>query len=304
VARLVPWLPFGRYRVLHALPRGHAPLRAPPNRAAAIDFVATCATRSPGRSVSPGSMSPRKPTAQGAAPAWDDVPRRGGELGYHTLVRRACPAFPGKVVTWSPTRGPLRPPLEPCRQRPLPRRRLAARRVGRVGTLLPAGYESRGQLWRLATRCARDALVAPARSTMSGRTRDRARRSVKMDIEGAEDAALRGLTASLRGQRVDRLCSSFNPDQLAEQEAASTGWSLSSRARLQGWRLTTPQPRPGRPPTPPTWTTRLVTALDSADDLDSWPHTLWTAPGWRGLSGSRRKGPAVRTRAPRGAFPC
>jgi len=269
-----------------------------PNRAGGYRFRCDLRDSSPGRSVSPGSMSPRKPTAQGAAPAWR-VPRAWGELGHHTLVATRLVTPSGKVVSLDPTAVLCGPHwnLAPTTSA---RRRLAARRVGRGRNALPGpATRSPGAIMGLATRCRGDALGR-------GRPLDDVLGELGSSVSVCSDGHMRARDAPCASSRQSLRGSGSIASARASPRTSwpSRGSSIDRVVTFlkghgyQGWRVDHSQPRPGRPPTPPTWTTRLVTPFDSADDL-FLAHTLWTARCWRGLSGSRRRD-LLSNRAQRG----
>ena len=108
---------------------------------------------------------------------------------------------------------------------------------------------------------------------------------MKMDIEGAEGLALRGLASGLAARRIQRLLLEIHPRQLQElgtpvedalailPEAGYQAWSIrhDSEARRTAAYSRRLDPH------------RLLRKLDDgrvqASMLDDWPHWLWTAPG-------------------------
>lgn len=104
---------------------------------------------------------------------------------------------------------------------------------------------------------------------------------VKMDIEGAEGFALRGMTAGLARHRYRRLLLELHPAELRDHgiepgtvvqqllDAGYRGLSVdhspaASRAAAYARSIDL---------------SRYVSALDPHRPLDAWPHTLWLAPG-------------------------
>lgn len=95
---------------------------------------------------------------------------------------------------------------------------------------------------------------------------------LKMDIEGAEGMALRGLERSLASRRVQRLLLEVHPG-LLEEHGDSPASVMKHLADIgyTGWTIPSDVTQGGQP-------TRLI-ALDPSAPLGLWPHQLWTAPG-------------------------
>lgn len=104
---------------------------------------------------------------------------------------------------------------------------------------------------------------------------------LKMDIEGAEGMALRGLTRSLATHRVSRVLLELHPAQLSQNGDSAT----SIIAELDGagyrpWRIDHSQ-RATRSAAYQTAADAesFLHALQAEQALDEWPHLLWVAPG-------------------------
>jgi FkbM family methyltransferase len=111
---------------------------------------------------------------------------------------------------------------------------------------------------------------------------------LKMDIEGAEGLALRGMAAGLRAGRYRRILIELHPAQIrALGGDASDATGLLLDAGYRGWVLDhsaaslravsygrVPDEVPLRP-------------FDPAAPLDAWPHLLWEAPGVAPAAGGR-----------------
>jgi FkbM family methyltransferase len=104
---------------------------------------------------------------------------------------------------------------------------------------------------------------------------------MKIDIEGAEEAAIDGLGNALRTHRVARMLLELHPAQLAEQ--GSSPKRIAERLIALGYTgfhidhsvATTRAVAYGRRKNLSTF----VRPLDPSAPLDNWPHQLWLAPG-------------------------
>jgi FkbM family methyltransferase len=104
---------------------------------------------------------------------------------------------------------------------------------------------------------------------------------VKMDIEGAEGFALRGMAAGLRRHRYRRLLLELHPAELRDH-GIEPG-SVVQQLLAAGYRGLSVDHSPAASRAAAYARTidvaRYVSALDPQRPLDSWPHTLWLAPG-------------------------
>lgn len=104
---------------------------------------------------------------------------------------------------------------------------------------------------------------------------------LKMDIEGAEAAAIRGIRAGLAAGRYHRILLELHPPQIVEygstaeavmadlRAAGYTGWSLPGSAASARRAAYQRHLRPEN----------LLSPLAPGAPLGPWPHQLWTAPG-------------------------
>lgn len=103
---------------------------------------------------------------------------------------------------------------------------------------------------------------------------------LKIDVEGAEDAVLAGMTDGLRAHRYRRVLLELHPALLAERgvtvdaccrtlaAAGYIGWSFDHSAAA-GRRAAYAREMPLRD---------LLTRADRPSASDPWPHMLWTVP--------------------------
>ena len=104
---------------------------------------------------------------------------------------------------------------------------------------------------------------------------------LKMDIEGAEVFALRGMTNGLAAHRYRRIVLELHPALLKEHgQTAQEAFDLVKSAGYRAWRIdhspaTTRRVAYIENPV----LKELLQPIESASVLDSWPHLLWLAPG-------------------------
>jgi FkbM family methyltransferase len=103
---------------------------------------------------------------------------------------------------------------------------------------------------------------------------------LKMDIEGAEGMALRGMQETLSRRRVRRLLLELHPSQLQEhgQSAAEIIGRLQEWG-YAGWRIDHSPKRNRRAAYHRTASLRdILRPLEPHRVLDRWPHLLWVSP--------------------------
>jgi FkbM family methyltransferase len=104
---------------------------------------------------------------------------------------------------------------------------------------------------------------------------------LKMDIEGAEELALRGMAAGLARHRYKRLLLEVHPQMLKQRgRTVADVFTLLRQANYRGWEIDH-APRT-------TWRMSYAKKINVRDLLrpalketcaEQWPHLLWTAPG-------------------------
>lgn len=213
----------------------------------------------------------------------------GANWGYFTLMASHLVGREGRVVGLEPD-----PRLFPVLEENVRRNGLGQAALLQVaaareaGTLLLAGFdESAGNFGvsRIVSGDAEGARTFRVRADSLDRILEEQGVSrvdlLKMDIEGAEGAAIAGLEGSLRAHRVARLLVELHPVELREQgssvealvetlrSAGYTGYTVNhdpavtrsaAYGRLRGLR-------------------ELLSPHAAQRSLDAWPHQLWCAPG-------------------------
>lgn len=103
---------------------------------------------------------------------------------------------------------------------------------------------------------------------------------LKMDIEGGEAAALRGLERYLSSGRIDFIVLELHPaalDRLGTSAAAVC--DHLSAAGYEGWRIHHSPTTHYRAALPAVDITTLLSPLRAGSDLGVWPHVLWRRRG-------------------------
>jgi len=103
---------------------------------------------------------------------------------------------------------------------------------------------------------------------------------LKMDIEGAEGMALEGMRQTLKGRRIRHLLLELHPAQLAERGQSATDIIQQLRGYgYVGWRIDHSAQQNRRSAYCRTTSLRdILRPLDSNHGLDQWPHLLWVLP--------------------------
>ena len=133
-----------------------------------------------------------------------------------------------------------------------------------------------------------DAAARPGRVRVAGRPLDElfAESGVdridlmKMDIEGAEAAALRGAARFLAAGRIDRIVLELHPEAL-QRLGSSVGavCGLLRDAGFDGWRIDHSLEAHRRAASARVDVDALLLPLDGVDDLGRWPHVFWRRKG-------------------------
>ena len=289
LARLVRLLPAGRYRAMDRLFRRGAPFAARlPASAGGYRFGCDLRDSISREVFVTGRYAPQETALVRAllSPGGTMVDV-GANWGYFTLLGAHLVGRGGRVIAFEPDPrlfAALRANVEGNGLgwvTPLP---LAAAEA--PGTLTLAGHDPEGGNWGLSSLVA--AGQGGASFQVEAATVDAALDArgigrvelLKMDIEGAEDRALRGMAAGLAAGRYRRVLVELHPQlhpagrALLDEVAETFG-----RAGYRGWAVDSS----------PQATRRAAYAkeVDAASLLrplaqsaaDPWPHQLWAAPG-------------------------
>ncbi|HEV2150705.1 MAG TPA: FkbM family methyltransferase [Longimicrobiaceae bacterium] len=292
VASVVRRLPAGRYRAIQRIGRDAAPpfLMEMPVELGGGTYLCDLRDDIAREVCFTGLYGPQETALVRAllAPG-DTFVDVGANWGYFTLLAASLVGQGGRVLSLEPD-----PRLFPVLEANVARnglrhvtlRQLAA--AGGPGILALAGFdEAAGNFGvsRIVPDAAADGRTFRVRADALDRILDeegiRRVDLLKMDIEGAEGAALAGLEESLRGGRVARLLVELHPVELAEhgtstdalvdtlRSAGYTGYTVShdpavTRAAAYGRASSLRE---------------LLRPLEPGEPLDAWPHQLWCAPG-------------------------
>ena len=212
----------------------------------------------------------------------------GANWGYFTLLAAHLVGSRGRVIAMEPDPrlfAMLRANVEANRLRQVAPLALAA--ADRAGTLELAGHDPEGGNWGLSSLMGNG--HGGERFSVESRTVDEvldergAERVelLKMDIEGAEEMALRGMEAGLARGRYRRVLVELHPTLHPGGRAVGEDvGALFHAAGYRGWSVDhSPEAtrRAGYARNPDA--RALVSPLDPSAPDDAWPHQLWTAPG-------------------------
>ncbi|HEU4557637.1 MAG TPA: FkbM family methyltransferase [Longimicrobium sp.] len=282
-------LPAGRYRAMNLAPRdGGAFWAELPRREGGLRFVCDLRDVTAREVFFTGRYAPQEMALL------DALLRPGGTLvdvganwGWFTLLGAARVGAAGRVVALEPDPrlfAQLEANLAANALAQVDALPLAA--AGRDATLTLEGYDPHAGNWGVSSLVAGQG--GGHRFEVAGRRVDGVLDEqgigtvdlLKMDIEGAEDQALRGMEAGLAGGRYRRLLVELHPglhprggallDDVAAllRKAGYRGWAVDSAAS------TTRRASYSRRVD----AASLLRALDGSRD-DPWPHQLWAAPG-------------------------
>jgi FkbM family methyltransferase len=288
-AYLVRWLPAGRYRVAHWLGTGATQpfLARTPRRLGNFCFVCHLGDSIAREVCFTGQYEPQETALLrhllGPGMTFVDV---GANWGYFSLLAAGLLGPTGRIVSLEPD-----PRLHALLQANLGHNRmanvtalpLAAADHKGILPLVPFD-ESQGNwgLSRLADQPAATTLsipTAPLDEVLDDQGIDQVN-LLKMDIEGAEDLALRGMAAGLARYRYRFVLLEVHPALLAERGRTFEETVEPLRAAgYVSWRIdhsasTTRKAAYGR------WghLGDLIQARADGELLGPWPHLLWVSP--------------------------
>jgi FkbM family methyltransferase len=298
-AKCIRWLPVGRYRLSHWLGRcpPQAFLTRLPQRLGGASFRCNLRDAIAREVCFTGIYEPQETALVQAllrpGMTFLDV---GANWGYFTLLAAHLVGISGRVVSLEPD-----PRLFPTLQENVARNcltqvtALPVAAADKAGILSLAGYEEDGENWGLSrVVCARQAGGGPSFAVTATALDDVLDEChvgtvdlLKIDIEGAEGFALTGLARSLAQQRIKRLLLELHPAQLAEHGQSPD--EVLGKLRAAGYRAwaVDHSPRANRRAAYAGHLdmAALLRPFDAQAALDSWPHLLWTVPGWEPCDG-------------------
>jgi FkbM family methyltransferase len=218
----------------------------------------------------------------------------GGNWGYFTLLAAHLVGSGGRVIAFEPD-----PRLHRLLRDNIARNgliRVTALEIAaaaEAGTLTMAGYEEGSDNYGLSR------VVAPKTNGDNGpalRTFMVPAKPIdavldelaldqvdllKMDIEGAEEFALRGMREGLARHRYRRIILELHPALLLEHgRTAQDAFDLVRQAGYRAWRIDhSPETMRRVAYLDEPSVRELLRPVEAAGALDAWPHLLWLAPG-------------------------
>lgn len=210
----------------------------------------------------------------------------GANWGYFTLLAAHLVGLTGRVVSLEPD-----PRLFPILQNNVSRNclnQVAVLQIAaadKVETLILAGYDETGNNFGVS-RVVSDMssgvtfdVVAKPLDLLLDEARLEHVDLLKMDIEGFEGSALRGLIKYLSEHRIRRILLELHPAQIAEHgESALSIVEYLRQYSYRAWKidhsLATTRRTAYRGKVD---LKKVIQPFDEHLSLDSWPHLLWTA---------------------------
>jgi FkbM family methyltransferase len=289
--RLIRRLPRGRYRLMEAFGAPAKPFRARlSNELGGHQYVCDLRDAVARQVFFTGVYGPQETVLLRVllrpGMSFVDV---GANWGYFSLLAAHLVGSGGRVLALEPD--PRVHPLIEANVRMNGLAQVAALRVAAAeaaGVLTLAGFEEDGGNFGISRVMGAGGSHAGPSFQVEGTTLDALLEArgipavdlLKMDIEGAEMAALKGLSRSLETGKVRRLLVELHPRELRERGESAD--SVANHLRAHGYTGFTIDHRPdvthavayGRIRTPED----LLSPI-SGGELDAWPHQLWCAPG-------------------------
>ncbi|HEX5725970.1 MAG TPA: FkbM family methyltransferase [Longimicrobiaceae bacterium] len=289
-AALLRRLPAGRYRLMDRLPR-----RAPPFAARLAPELGGMRFRCDLRdSVAreacfTGRYEPQETALLrallGPGAVFVDV---GANWGYFSLLAAHRVGPGGRVLALEPDPrlfAVLRDNLAANGLRHAVALPLAAAEA--PGTLALAGYEEAGGNWGVSSVVTAAAEAAPRFAVQGARVDDVLDAQgvgrvdlLKLDVEGAELLALRGMRAGLAAGRYRRVLLELHPRAPGGAEMVAAALEALRGAGYAGWSIDHSPAAARRAAYARSPDARgFLRPTAEADPGDPWPHQLWTAPG-------------------------
>jgi FkbM family methyltransferase len=290
---LIRRMPVGRYRFMNALPRPAAPFVASLASVRGMRFTCHLGDGIAREACYTGQYEPgetlllQRLLAPGAT--FIDV---GANWGYFTLVAAGLVGPTGRVASWEPDPRMFALLDGNVRLNGLANvTALQAAASDAEGTLGLVGFDAAQGNWGVSRLAGGG--DAKAAETFQVRTRPidvvldelgvGAVDLLKMDIEGAEAAALRGMAAGIAARRYKAILLELHPTILARDGVSATAaiaplvaagyrarridHSAAGIRRAAYGRLGSVED--------------ILSPIEDFSTLDEWPHILWTAPGSR-----------------------
>jgi FkbM family methyltransferase len=211
----------------------------------------------------------------------------GANWGYYTLLAAHLVGPRGRVLSLEPDPRLFRKLHDVVTDNSLAQ--VTAVQIAaaqQAGTLHMAGYDEHDENFGLSRVVVRAS--DPEAFAIEGRPLDdlldEARLGridlLKMDVEGFEGAALRGLERSLRDARIDRLLLELHPRQLIDHGDSARQVIASLRGSgYIPWRIDHSQAATRRAAYGPAVPRTFLQPLSDEVLHDDWPHILWLRPG-------------------------
>ncbi len=283
-------LPFGRYQLANALARfAGPPFRAQlPGDLGRLSFVCDLRDTIAREVCFTGRYEPQETQlAQGLLGPGMVVVDVGANWGYFTLVCAHLVADRGRVIALEPHPRLAAMLADNVRENRLPQ--VAVHRVAagaRAATAAFVGFDERDGNWGVS-RAAQDAEAADFESpTVAidafldecnvGRVD-----LIKIDIEGAEGDAIRGMTDGLARHRYRYALVECHPHELARMGTSLAACLSPFRtAGYRGWHIDHSPEMHRRAASGAVPLGDLLAPIDERVlASDDWPHLLWVAPG-------------------------
>jgi FkbM family methyltransferase len=292
MAALIRILPAGRYRIMNWLSRRSAPpfWSRMPRESGGFAFHCDLSDSIAREVCFTGQYEPQDTalvkSLLGQGMTFVDV---GANWGYFTLLAAYLVGSSGKIVSFEPD-----PRLYPILKKNVTRNdlsnvtalQLAA--ANEAGTLMMAGFDEDGGnhgLSRLVEHAGTTGKLFPVQTQSVDRILDELSIEcvdlLKMDIEGAEELALQGMSEGLSDFRYRRILLEIHPTILAERgRTAQDVVDIMLKAGYSGWWIDFSPAAIRKAAYAHSLNPRdYLRPLASVTTLDDWPHTLWLAPG-------------------------
>jgi FkbM family methyltransferase len=215
----------------------------------------------------------------------------GANWGYFSLLGASLVGPGGRVVSLEPD--PRLFALLEANVRRNDLQQVTACQVAAAdtaGTLRLAGFDEAGGNWGLSRLAGGDGAThfevaaRPIDELLDEQNVDRVD-LLKMDIEGAEDLALRGMREGLRRGRYRRVLLEVHPTLLAERgRSVSEVLGLLRDAGYRGWHVDhSPAATRQAAYRASLDASRFLLPLKDGEIGDAWPHLLWLSPEVRNV---------------------